>query len=406
MAYYRSAFPLHRIPAEMRSVLACLSFSHLNEPDRLLDTCRQINDWPAFLRWVRRHRVLPLIYKNLHSCAWDIVPDTVRRVLEQEYRRNSLKCLALAGETVRLIRDLAKNGIAAMPIKGSALARQVYDNLESRHAGDIDLLIAPEDTDKADAVLQMKGYCLDNPDIMRTPLRRRVIAQKVHHYHYFSATNRIATELHWKLSPIFRLPLHFDRIWSQGEPVSLAGDELRVLPADINMIFLCIHGATHGWARLKWLCDIAHIQAGYHEVDWKRLLETSHELDALRPFVQATVLSHILFETPLPDSVIRKAAQDSMIPALVKAAIWRIDDREPLPTTVAAKCAFHLYTAGLRNSTRYKIDVLNLTYNADDWSAISLPDRLFFLYYPLRPLLWVVRQIRRKRFTGFPEGIG
>jgi Uncharacterised nucleotidyltransferase len=396
MPHHRMALRLDRLPAALRSVFACLRFSFDQDTGKLCDACRQIEDWDAFLWWAQRHRVLPMVYNNLRRTAWGILPDTVQASLEGEYRRNSFRSLALAGETVGLIRLLAQNGVAAIPLKGQVLALQVYDDLSIRHAGDIDLLIGPQNIDKADEVLQGQGYRLDNPHLVCTPLRKRFIRRRIHHHHYFSATNRIQVEIHWRMSAVFRLPFQFDRLWSQGEHFSFTGDALTVLPGVSNMIFLCIHGATHGWSRLKWLCDIAHIQSGYRQTDWIRLFTVARGLNAARPVVQACALAHIVFGSPMPDWVAAEAVKDKAISRLLKTAVCRLGAPDPRPRTVLEKCSFHLYRVGLRNTLRHKIEALSLTYNANDWRTVPLPDSLFVLYYPIRPLLWMKRQVQRK----------
>jgi hypothetical protein len=385
-----------RLPAALRAVFACLRVSFDQDTGKLRNACRQIEDWDAFLRWTQRHRVLPMVFKNLRRAAWDVLPDTVQAFLDGEYRRNSFRSLVLAGETVRLIRLLAQNGVAAIPLKGQVLALQVYGDLSSRHAGDIDLLIGPQNIDQADEVLHGQGYRLINPHLVCTPLRKRFTRRRIHHYHYSSSANRIQVEIHWLMSAVFRLPFQFDRLWSQGEHFSFTGDALTVLPGVNNMIFLCIHGATHGWSRLKWLCDIAHIQSGYRQTDWIRLFSAARGLNAARPVVQACVLAHILLGSPMPEWVTAEAVKDKAISRLLKAAVYCLSAPDPLPRTVLEKCSFHLYRAGLRNTLRHKVKALDLGHNANDWGTVPLPDSLFVLYYAIRPFLWIKRRVQQK----------
>jgi hypothetical protein len=396
MPYHRIALQMDRLPGALRAVLACLRFSFDQDTERLRNACRQVEDWDGFLWWTQRHRVLPMVFKNLRRAAWDLLSDSVQTFLEGEYRRNSFRSLTLAGETVRLIRLLDENGVAAIPLKGQVLALQVYADLGMRHAGDIDLLIGPQNIDRADDVLLGQGYRLDNPHIVRTSLRKRFIRRRIHHHHYSSSTNRIQVEIHWRMSAVFRLSFQFDSLWSQAEQFSFTGDALRVLPDVNNMIFLCIHGATHGWSRLKWLCDIAHIQAGYRQPDWIRLFAMARELNAARPVLQACVLAQVVLGSPLADWVTAEAVKDKAISRLLKAAVYRLCAPDPLPRTVLEKCSFHLYRAGLRNTLRHKIRALDLGYNANDWATVPLPDSLFVSYYAIRPLLWIKRQVQQK----------
>jgi hypothetical protein len=53
------------------------------------------------------------------------------------------------------------------------------------------------------------------------------------------------------------------------------------------------------------------------------------------------------------------------------------------------------YTWKLRSKLKYKQYQLYLnSINYLDWSVIRVPDRLFFLYFVLRPILWLVRPFK------------
>jgi hypothetical protein len=71
--------------------------------------------------------------------------------------RIAMRCLALdraAGSTYNL---LARNGVAAVLLKGAGLARLLGDE-HSRYYTDVDLLVAPDTFDAAQEVLSRNGY--------------------------------------------------------------------------------------------------------------------------------------------------------------------------------------------------------------------------------------------------------
>lgn len=394
MLYRQVALRLPRLPAAMRDVCACLRFSFDKNTGKLRRRCQHIEDWDAFLWWTRRHCVLPTVYENLRRVAWDLVPVEAQSSLEAGYRRNSMRSLALAGETVRLIGLLSQAGIAAIPIKGQVLATQVYGKLSSRHAGDIDLLIAPENIDKADAILRGLGYLLDNSEWISTPVRRQVILRNSHHRQYSSAENRFQVEVHWRLSDVLTLPLQFDWLWAHGERMHFSNRQLTVLPDLHNLLFLCVHGAVHGWSRLQWLCDIAHSQFR-RTADWLRLLALARRLNAARPVLQAAMLVQMLLHLPLPEAVLTEVNRDPALFGLTRHSLELLCSPHRLPRTLREKRTYWLHRAGLRNALSHKLRTLCLTHNAADWVTVPLPDALFVLYYPMRPLLWMAKQVQR-----------
>ena len=60
--------------------------------------------------------------------------------------------------SLAVLAKLEQAGIRALGLKGSILARQLYDDPGARTAGDIDILVAAADLDRAIAVVQQMGW--------------------------------------------------------------------------------------------------------------------------------------------------------------------------------------------------------------------------------------------------------
>jgi hypothetical protein len=55
------------------------------------------------------------------------------------------------------------------------------------------------------------------------------------------------------------------------------------------------------------------------------------------------------------------------------------------------------YHLSLRRAPNFKFNLLfRLRTHHTNWAQIQLPDRFFFLYYPLRPLLWIWDVLKKK----------
>ena len=150
---------------EMRLVLACSRASIREEESSQIEKLSHGPiDWKAFIKLVARHRVYPLVYRNLSRHVGNGVPKDVLISLRNRFEKNTRRGLELTAELVRLIKLFEQDGIAVMALKGPALALQVYGDLGLRHAGDLDLLVHPDYVKLADQLLHQCGYERQNPD--------------------------------------------------------------------------------------------------------------------------------------------------------------------------------------------------------------------------------------------------
>ncbi len=77
------------------------------------------------------------------------------------------------------------------------------------------------------------------------------------------------------------------------------GLKMPTLPTQNLLLYLFLHGAGHGWFRLKWLADVAAL-LHRHPEETEPLLRMAEEVGARRAVVQGLMLSAHLFGTSLP----------------------------------------------------------------------------------------------------------
>ena len=97
---------------------------------------------------------------------------TVNRTAARQRAATSLAATALVGDVAR---RLAGSAIPVMPVKGALLQHWLYDDPAERPLTDVDLLVPPEDLDRAVMLLQRAGYRRAGRSsigavIMQTPL--------------------------------------------------------------------------------------------------------------------------------------------------------------------------------------------------------------------------------------------
>ena len=87
-----------------------------------------------------------------------VVPDDVAKMMADNVQKNLFKGMKQAAELVRLTQLFEENDIPFVVFKGIALVKLMGLELNQRHHGDIDILLANvDDVWKADKALRSIG---------------------------------------------------------------------------------------------------------------------------------------------------------------------------------------------------------------------------------------------------------
>jgi hypothetical protein len=381
-------------PPELRLLVAHLRLALGTGAPADLELARQPVDWSAWLRWVERHRVGGFLNHHLPPEKREQLPDESRRALAGSARTTARLALARAGELVRLTRLMAAAGVPCISVKGPLLARAIYGDFGQRHAGDLDLLIAPESLARADAALRAAGLRRSQPDFDLTPRQWREFQRLKHECEYFHDAAGVRVELEWQLAG---LP-HFDFAaeWPRAEPAALGGARVRRLRPELEFLYLFTHGAGHGWFRLFWLVDVARVLQR-DDVDWPALMDAARANRAERCVWQGAWLADSLLRVPVPESLRAPAAHADRVRRLGLAARRMMSTITDEPKRVAELFRETAYQLRLRATWAGRAAVLRpRLMSPAGWKMLRLPDRWFALYYVAGPFLWLRRRARRR----------
>lgn len=118
----------------------------------------------------------------------------VRDQLRRAHAATAAKNLELAAEAERILAALARAGVIAAPMKGTALFREgIVRDLGTRPTTDVDLAIAPADRAAALAVLRALGYARSRTERSwkhLPPMRRGDLAVELHEIAWWSGRTR------------------------------------------------------------------------------------------------------------------------------------------------------------------------------------------------------------------------
>jgi hypothetical protein len=342
-------------------------------------------DWPAAIQLAEVHGLAPLL-------AWQlgrVCPEAVPGALSERLRNCAHFNLGLAAELLRLLDLIAAAGIWVAPFKGPTLAWPLYETPALRQSSDLDLLVQPADVPRVIELLVGRGYVRDfsaadsrffgwNQEL---PLTR--------------ADGQVIVDLHWRLLPPHFSGLSAERMAARLVPVTVAGREVATLcPLDL-LLYLCAHGAKHGWSSLGWLCDIARL-IDRSQFAWDAVLREAQEARISRPLLLGVSLAHGLLGADVPPELCRRAQADRAVAALYPYALARLtESREP---GLLASLRFQL---GLLDRRRDKLRHCygHIEPTPADWESLHIAPALFPLYFVARPLRlawkWCIRRPRR-----------
>ena len=355
-------------------------------------------DWDRFLAWVVRHRVAPLVHRNLRQACSQTVPAQVLDQLRDQDARNARQVLTQISEAARLKRDLDRAGIRSMMIKGPPLSALAFGDPTVRASRDIDLYVDRDRVREADRLIVEAGYRRFAPGIALTPREERAFLRLRCQYAYFSDQAGVIQELHWRLTSNSKLmPVDEATLWSRADPVRLNGVDFLTLPDEEMFLYLCIHGSVHVWFRLKWLVDVAALLSRIAPETLQRIARRARGLGIERSFNQALLLAHGLLGAPVPPELLSAALASRTARRLAatacRAMSWGDSPSEPAETrwfnTWIALQAYRL-----RPELSYRwAEFQDQMCSPEDWARVPLPEPLFFLYLPLRPASWAVRKL-------------
>jgi hypothetical protein len=333
-------------------------------------------DWEYLEKLAISHNVLPLLYRTLQNCCPEQIPAPTLSRLKKKFQQNTWKNLFLTRELIQVLSACLAQGIQAVPIKGPALAVDVYQNLALRQFQDLDILLREADVHKARDLLIKQGY------------QGQTAIELNSHWEHHMARGDVHLELQWRMPSHWQImsnrsafPYDAERVWQNLREVTLADTPVSHLSREDLLLLLCLHGNRHGWERLSWICDVAETARVHADMDWQRLMLYADEIGSQRIVLLGLTLAHILLDAPLPDAIQQKIDAQSVLRALAQQIIHKLFNDPEEETMWLEETAFHLK---VRDRLWDRVQIL-FTPNDKDRDWVSLPSALSPLYYLIRP---------------------
>ncbi|MGB7201877.1 MAG: nucleotidyltransferase family protein [Pyrinomonadaceae bacterium] len=382
---------------EIQLILGCaqtvIPSETADEVSRLLT---QPLDWEYTLITASRNGLLPLLSWNLLRKFRQSLPGEIQERLSAFYQSHMQENLFLSFKLTEVVSLLEKNEIPVLSLKGPTLAVQAYGDPALRHYVDLDILVQPRHFDRAIELLLCNGY---KSDISSGPLKRKLLFfTRKKDLSLFSSDNRVRVELHWKLSGShFSLPLELDQLWNRMDSLNMGGTDLRVLAFNDLFVYLCLHGARHGWERLAWICDLNELirrrEAANGPIAWAEVRQHAKNHGCEKVFALGLFLVRKFFGGCVGCPTFEESEDHEVYVEITDKVYVDAFASRPNSSQIGDWYMFHL-SLKERSYDKLKLKAVYLVWylkliftpNAVDKSIFRLPVVLYPLYFVMRPL--------------------
>jgi len=366
-------------------ILICIARRSLDDgsADKLRQLLRSDLDWEYLLQMANRHCLIPLLYVHLSAVAPGTIPQRVMSRLGDTNHQNTQSSFFLTGELLKILECFEANNIDVVPFKGPTLALSAYVDVGLRQFADLDVLVHKQDVPRVKELLISRGF---KPTPALNSAQQAALLRFDCAYN-FDNEQGVVLDVHWRFVEQHSL-LAFDPspFWNRLAPLSIGDKEVLTLSTEDLLLVLTLHGFTHFWERLGWICDVASLIDQQKNIDWRLVLENANKLGVRRILMLGLSLAGDLLDASIPAEMREAAETDAVVKRLAHQLQEQlfVERRAPLGLFEGATLNLRM-----RERKRDKIGLcfrLILTPRSYDWMYLALPEWLFFLYYPLRPI--------------------
>jgi hypothetical protein len=206
----------------------------------------------AFVAAARQHHVVPYLAAHLDRL---VLPDQAGSELAAMAHRQRAGATRLAADLAVALDALRAAGVPGLVFKGVALAVQAYGDFSIRGAGDLDLLVAPDDLARAHNALHAAGWAPAPGYPQPGPSWAwRHLVRTGNELLLSGANSDI--DLHWHLVPTRGTFPSFDVLWERRSVVSVDGHDTPTLSPYDALAHSAGHAAKDEWRWLRSLLDL------------------------------------------------------------------------------------------------------------------------------------------------------
>jgi hypothetical protein len=356
-------------------------------------------DWIEYVRLVDRHRTPALSWAALKRVPGLKIPAPASNELQRRSEACRMQALRHSSQLAEILKAFNRAGISILPFKGPTLSVDLYSDLGLRHSKDLDLAVAREDLSRAQACLENLGWSLDSMHQSLSPRQLQSHFRIECNLVFEHPSKGGHLELHWRNQ--WETSSQTSARWARCTPSIWQGRACLVMDPNDKVLYLCSHGGRHAWFRAKWLGDLARVHA-LRQIDWQVVQDQAQSVGQERSLLSGLLLLQEVYGLQLPElsgnpykdvpsflvnsplramKVTHEPGGGDALEGLRETLRWKLHDRLAQP------------------SKKWRASLAEAVYCPADFQVLRLPDRLYWAYAPLRPVLWAWRLALRRRLA-------
>lgn len=382
--------------SELRFLIACCQSEPSQEDIDLINNyLSQITNHEFLITAASQHGILPLIYKSLkkilehNSPSSSLSPERLTlnsamlHELKVHYQSIARRNMLMTAELIKFNKWAHSHGMTLLPFKGPLFAQIAYGDITLRQFSDLDILVRREDFRALASMMHKNGYEPYFP--IETFKEDKVMFEMNNDCPFYDTKRGISVEIHWDFFRKLALPTQKLKPWEKNIEISIQGHLFSTLSHETHLLYHSLHGSKHLWERLSWIIDIDRYIRAVPNLDWEKIIIMAKDLDALKMFLLGPALANRYFDTPLPESIQLLCDSTDFQPFFTFIE-KEYNLQNPTPEDSLVKLRKII---ALRDSFSTKaITLLEFLFRPgiNERRTVVLPDNLFWLYWPLRPL--------------------
>ncbi len=352
--------------------------------DRVRYLCTQNIDWPFLKDLIVRNRVYAIVYHNLKPIK-ESIPEGFWSELKELAISTGTRNFMFTVFLQRLVADFTRQGIFILPFKGPVLAEHIYKDIIFRPFSDLDVLVDKSDAVEAFNLLKNRGL---TPQFKLSPSQFKKYINDEDHFSFCEPQKKITVELHWDMAGLYlSSPLTVSGLKEHITSGILNNASIPCLSSEALLVYLCVHGAKHGWEHLEQICCITEILNQNPDLNWKKIIKLSSDWQCRKMLFLGLHLAGKLFKAPLPDPIRLTIHNNETIVTIADRVIDHLFNPRPGQKKNLSD-RFSSFHINIRDSFTDKIRyALRLLFRPTDkeWLYFPVPAYLSFVHYFLRP---------------------
>lgn len=265
-------------------------------------------------------RLIPLLYSNLSKLE---IHDPIMKRYKGIYRKFWAKNHLLFHSAEPVLATLQEAGIETLLFKGSGLILTHNFDIALRPMDDIDLLVHPEDVEKAVKIIEQLGWQSKSETAINVNPTTKDVS--------FRNSSGQFLDLHLHSLSAVKWGKHEMEYWSRALPSILNGLPVKVMGYTDQLIHTIVHGLY--WNQIppiRWIVDAAILLENQSALlEWDYLIEQSRELHAVLPMLEGLRYLQENMGASVPEYVFQSLEHIPVSP--MEKWYYRLSTKRPMP---------------------------------------------------------------------------